>query len=731
MGRSFRLTLIITSAVFFFGTLPGCDLFPQFPGNEKYILTIDTVNDGSVTRNPDQASYPPGTVVELQANPATGGDFGGWRGDVMSQDEIITVTMDSPMALTAVFSQSTFEQIEGDYIILVGIEGSGSINKTPDQESYSPGSFVILTATPDTGWSFQGWIGADNILIEDNPLTIQMDETKVIHAVITQDYYTLTCTNIGNGEVNQPSNTSTYHLSGTTLEIFATPLPGWIFTGWTGDASGAENPLTITMSEDKSIDSVFTPIPYTLDISTTGNGTVFVSPNQDQYFYDIQVELTAVPASGWIFSHWAGIEGLGGTGGEYSNPITINIDGSKSINTVFVYVRPNDITDLIATENDRSITLEWSDSEDEYFSHCEIWYGINGETRAQFTGTISGSSTEIANLIRGEEYTFLVKSVDVFGNTSTGNTTTGATQAVSPSLSLLHTHTDPNGFGTLGIFDLFVDSAGIIYAGTDLGLRVYDGETWTTHTKDNGLPDNDVQSIFVDNSGVIYVGTWNGLGVFDGSNWTTYTTAEGLAGNHIRNIYVDDAGVLYAGCHNLEIEGDGGLTVFDGSNWTTYTSADGLASNDVTSIAMDSSGLLYVGTTSGLSSFDGFSWRNNYSLDGLDIYNIRDIFIDNFDSVYVTAESGLGIYDGGGWWTYTSDDGLSLQNITSVCADNEGVLYIETWEGLTIFNGADWTTYTDSDGLPLNSISGLYIDSAGNLYVGSWDSLSVFEITYN
>ncbi len=46
---------------------------------------------------------------------------------------------------------------------------------------------------------------------------------------------------------------------GTSATITAVPNPGYRFTGWTGAASGTENPLTITMDADKTVGAAFEP----------------------------------------------------------------------------------------------------------------------------------------------------------------------------------------------------------------------------------------------------------------------------------------------------------------------------------------------------------------------------------------------------------------------------------------------------------------------------------------
>jgi uncharacterized repeat protein (TIGR02543 family) len=46
---------------------------------------------------------------------------------------------------------------------------------------------------------------------------------------------------------------------GATAILTATPNPGYTFAGWTGDASGTTNPLSITMDADKTVGATFEP----------------------------------------------------------------------------------------------------------------------------------------------------------------------------------------------------------------------------------------------------------------------------------------------------------------------------------------------------------------------------------------------------------------------------------------------------------------------------------------
>ncbi len=123
-------------------------------------------------------------------------------------------------------------------------------------------------------------------------------------------------------------------------QVTLTAVPGvdYAFVGWSGDASGSTNPLTITMNSNKSITAVFegtAPPPptdiYTLTVSVnpTGTGSVTVNPQKPKYAQDEQVTLTATPASGNTFLNWSG-SASGST-----NPLTVIMTGNKSITANF------------------------------------------------------------------------------------------------------------------------------------------------------------------------------------------------------------------------------------------------------------------------------------------------------------------------------------------------------------------------------------------------------------
>ncbi|RMF72439.1 MAG: hypothetical protein D6744_16830, partial [Planctomycetota bacterium] len=68
--------------------------------------------------------------------------------------------------------------------------------------------------------------------------------------------YTLDVQTIGNGTVIRSPDAPTY-VSGSIVELQAVPDPGWTFAGWSGDVVGADNPLSVTMTQDTVLTATF------------------------------------------------------------------------------------------------------------------------------------------------------------------------------------------------------------------------------------------------------------------------------------------------------------------------------------------------------------------------------------------------------------------------------------------------------------------------------------------
>jgi len=228
----------------------GSDLYGN-PGTatyatSTYTLTVDTVGSGSVTKNPEQASYNYGDVVELTAVPVDGWSFSSWSGSLSGSASPSSLTVTGDMSVTATF-------IQGGYSLMVSTVGSGSVAKVPDQASYHLGNSVELTATPAAGWSFSGWSG--DLTGSTNPATLAIDADPSVTATFIRNEYSLTVTLVGNGHIDL-DNVGPYYY-GDVVELTAVPVDGWSFSSWSGSLSGSASPSSLTVTGDMSVTATF------------------------------------------------------------------------------------------------------------------------------------------------------------------------------------------------------------------------------------------------------------------------------------------------------------------------------------------------------------------------------------------------------------------------------------------------------------------------------------------
>jgi uncharacterized repeat protein (TIGR02543 family) len=268
------------------------------------------VGNGSVA--PPSGTFDSGTVVTLTATPDPGWRFDVWSGDLTGTTNPAGLTMDAAKAVTATFVET--------FGLTVSTVGNGGV--APLSGSFDAGSVVTLTATPDPGWRFDTWSG--DLTGATNPATLTMDAAKTVTATFVQTF-DLTTASAGNGSVAPPS--SSYD-AGSVVTLTASPDPGFLFTGWSGDLTGTATPTPITMDANKSVTASFArPV---LTPTLVGQGSVGLSPPGGIYDVGTTVTLTATPNPGWRFDAWSG-DLLGST-----NPATLSMDADKTVTATFV-----------------------------------------------------------------------------------------------------------------------------------------------------------------------------------------------------------------------------------------------------------------------------------------------------------------------------------------------------------------------------------------------------------
>ena len=269
-------------------------------------VNVNPSGSGSVAKNPNNSFYIYNELVQLTAVPAAGFEFSGWSGDAVGTSNPTTIAMNSNKNITANFTPITTHTLN----VIVNPVGGGNVTKVPDKSSYSHGETVVLIAAPSPYYLFTGWTG--DVPGGTPTLVVTMDSSKTITARFTLETYPLTVnvTPVFSGHVDKDPSQSVFEHN-AVVKMTAVPATGRIFTGWSGDASGNTNPIFLTMNSAKTVTANFTPITHTLsvNVSPTGGGSVSKNPDKPVYDYGENVEISAVPAPGYTFTHWSGNAG--------------------------------------------------------------------------------------------------------------------------------------------------------------------------------------------------------------------------------------------------------------------------------------------------------------------------------------------------------------------------------------------------------------------------------------
>lgn len=149
----------------------------------------------------------------------------------------------------------------------------------------------------------------------------------------------------GYGSVSPSVGTHLYNIN-SQVTISAYPASGYAFNYWLFDdyTRSYSSTTTLTMSRSRTALAVFTQIPpsptptpvpqVTLTMGVTGQGSVTPSVGTHTYNINSQVQITAIPSSGYVFSNWLFNDETTST----SSTLTLTLSQSKSALAIFTQI---------------------------------------------------------------------------------------------------------------------------------------------------------------------------------------------------------------------------------------------------------------------------------------------------------------------------------------------------------------------------------------------------------
>ena len=256
-------------------------------------------------------TYPNRTITVnagMTATANTGYTFNKWTttGGTLASSTSASTTLTMPDANVTV--TASFTKISRTITVNAGTGGTASANKATAGYNDS----VTLTATPNTGYSFDKWTTTGGTLASATSAstTLTMPNANVtVTASFTHVLYNIT-TGIspsGGGDISVSSNTGYYN---DQITLTATPSDGYQFSSWSTDPSVTITSNTFNMPNGNiSVTANFTKIDYTINssVSPAGAGTVTLGA-QTANIGDV-ITISATPASGYAFSGWSATAG--------------------------------------------------------------------------------------------------------------------------------------------------------------------------------------------------------------------------------------------------------------------------------------------------------------------------------------------------------------------------------------------------------------------------------------
>lgn len=270
--------------------------------------------------------------VIAEAVPGDYSSFAGWYNgtELVSSTADFYYTVEQPVTLTAHFE---FAQ----YPVTVAVDPVEAGTATASSLNPQFSDNVTFTATANDHWVFSHWTYADQDawLSQDAEYSEMVFEALNLVAHFVRDNHTIvanvadethgtTVVTDENGvEATEPFTHDTYATvtyNGTQEE--GQPGYGYSFAGWVNqndELVSTENPFTFQVTEDTVLTATVNPLPYyvSVDVADDENGNypghAFVNEAdasfQYPYLTEVESQLTAEPAYGYVFANWTNVNG--------------------------------------------------------------------------------------------------------------------------------------------------------------------------------------------------------------------------------------------------------------------------------------------------------------------------------------------------------------------------------------------------------------------------------------
>jgi uncharacterized repeat protein (TIGR02543 family) len=218
------------------------------------VTLASTPTLGGVTEG--AGTFAQASVVTVTATPNAGYTFTNWtnNGVIVSTSSSYQFTMAGNKALVANFKVIPVSQFA---VVLSSSPLAGG--STDGSGAYNAGTKVTVTADPNAGYTFVNWTDNGNIASTSSSYQFTLAANRKLvanfKAIPASQFALILASSPAAGGTTTGSGA---YSAGSSASATATANPGYTFTSWSGDATGTNNPLIVTMNANKRVTANFT-----------------------------------------------------------------------------------------------------------------------------------------------------------------------------------------------------------------------------------------------------------------------------------------------------------------------------------------------------------------------------------------------------------------------------------------------------------------------------------------
>jgi hypothetical protein len=325
----------------------------------QFVLERVADPGGEISASPDRATYPAGTVVTLTATPDSGFLFSGWSGDLSGTQNPATITMNSSKKVQALFRATGGTVYFSNRNLGIGIDAPifdvDGVTKLssdafvaqlwagPNADSLAPVGAPVAFRTGDgagyffsetrsiptvspgatahtqvrvwqrsAGETYEGAVankgkyGSSKILANPtgnagSPPSLPTYLLGLVSFKLGTAPVEFTLERVVDhgGKISASPDRATYP-AGAVVTLTAVPDSGFHFSGWSGDLSGTQNPVAITMNSNRRVEASFLATGGTIFFANRNLGVGIDAP-----VFDTD-GVTRLSGEGFIAQLWAG-----------------------------------------------------------------------------------------------------------------------------------------------------------------------------------------------------------------------------------------------------------------------------------------------------------------------------------------------------------------------------------------------------------------------------------------